>query len=426
MTIYRSKAMFVAKILLPLTLKSKTGMSNIRVYFPNLNSIRFIAALAVMIHHIELTKYWFGQPNIYRTSFVGGVFGQLGIILFFVLSGFLITYLLLLEQRETNRISIKNFYIRRILRIWPLYYLIITLSLFIIPNIHVMDVPGYSEEIHNNFFAKVFMFLMFVPNLVYAIYKHVPYAEQAWSVGVEEQFYLIWPALLSLVVRKNKTLNMLLGVIGVYTLIKITAIILHNNHPGDATIESFYQFWMNFCIDCMAIGGIAAYLLFYKKDKILNLLYDKYLQISLYITIAYITVRGIAVPYFNYEFYAIMFAVLILNLSSNKKTVLTLEYKPISYLGKISYGLYMYHNIMLVLALNLVLGFSPDILHSLSGNIIYYCIAICLTILASALSYEFFEKRFIKAKIRYSEIISGENAKEKETKPLVSAEMTTA
>lgn len=388
-------------------------MSNIRVYFPNLNSIRFIAALAVMIHHIELTKYWFGQPNIYRTSFVGGVFGQLGIILFFVLSGFLITYLLLLEHRETDTISIKNFYIRRILRIWPLYYLIITLSLFVIPQIHAMDVPDYTNHLYEHFLLKAGMFIAFIPNVVYALFTHVPYAEQAWSVGVEEQFYLLWPVLISLVMRMNKTMGMLLGVIGFYTVIKIVAIVLYHNHPESKAIEDFYQFWMNFCIDCMAIGGIAAYLLFHKKEQVLKILYNRYLQITLYLAIGYITVRGIAVPYFNYEFYALMFGILILNLSSNPKTVLNFEYKTMSYLGKISYGLYMYHNIVIAAILQLLLSAGLK-LNSLTGNIIYYTIAILTTILVASASYEFFEKRFIKAKVRYSKVISGENAKEPE------------
>lgn len=382
------------------------------VYFPNLNSIRFIAALAVMIHHIEMTKHWFGQPNIYTNSFIGGVFGQLGIILFFVLSGFLITYLLLFEQQQTGRISVKNFYIRRILRIWPLYYLIIALGLFILPHIDFFNVPGYSPEIKEHFLTKVIMFFTFFPDVVYSIYRHVPYAEQSWSVGVEEQFYVLWPLLMVLVVKKNKTLGMLLKVIGFYTVVKLVVIYYYVKYPGNVVANDMFQFWNNFCIDCMAIGGVAAYLLFYKKEKVLAVLYNKYLQIALYLVIGYITVRGITIPYFTYEFYAIMFAVLILNLSSNKKTVLNFEYKPISYLGKISYGLYMYHNIMLVIAMKLVLMIRPDMLGTLAGNILYYVLAIGMSIIVATLSYEYFEKRFIKAKIRYSDVISGDNAKE--------------
>lgn len=387
-------------------------MSDNRVYFPNLNSIRFFAALAVIIHHIELTKYWFHQPNIYTTSFVGGVFGQLGIILFFVLSGFLITYLLLEEQKKTDHISIKKFYIRRILRIWPLYYLIIILGLFILPKVHFFDVPDISSHVHEHFFSKSLMFLSFFPDLAYAMYEPVPYAEQSWSVGVEEQFYLIWPLLIAVVIRRKKTLNMLVGVILFYVLLKIGVTIAYELHPENRIIEELYMFWYNFSIDCMAIGGVGAYLLFYKKEKALKLLYNKYLQIGTYILLTIVTVRGLAIPVFNYEFYAVIFIILILNLASNKHSVLNLEVKPLNYLGKISYGLYMYHNIILVVVLKFMLYYSGIALNSITGNIIYYGLAISTTILVAGLSYRFIERPFIRAKVRYSDVVSGENALE--------------
>lgn len=385
-------------------------MSDNRVYFPNLNSIRFFAALAVIIHHIELTKYWFHQPNIYTVSFVGGVFGQLGIILFFVLSGFLITYLLLEEQKRRDSISIKKFYIRRILRIWPLYYLIVVLGLFILPKVHFFDVPDISNHVHEHFFSKTLMFLSFFPDLAYAVYDPVPYAEQSWSVGVEEQFYLIWPLLIAVVINRKKTLSMLLGVIIFYVGIKIAATIAYTMHPENRVFEEIYYFWNNFCIDCMAIGGIGAYLLFYQKEKILSILFNKYLQIGLYITLAIVTVKGMAVPMFNYEFYALIFAILILNLAANKQSVLNLEYKPLNYLGKISYGLYMYHNIILVVVLKFMLYYSGVALNSLTGNLVYYGLSITATVFIASISYRFIERPFIRAKVRYSEVVSGENA----------------
>lgn len=390
-------------------------MSNVRVYFPNLNSIRFVAALAVMIHHIELTKYWFGQPNIYTSSFVGGVFGQLGIILFFVLSGFLITYLLLAEQQATDTISIKNFYIRRILRIWPLYYFIVILGLFILPHIKAMAVPGYTEQIHDHFLSKTLMFFSFIPDVAYAMYKHVPYAEQAWSVGVEEQFYVIWPLLIALVVRQKKTLNMLIGVIGFYTAIKIISIVLNNKYDSNIAINEFYQFWQNFSIDCMAIGGIGAYVLFYKKEKVLKVLYNKYLQIALYVIVFVITIKGLDVPYFTYQLYSLIFIILILNLASNPKSILNLEHKPLNYLGKISYGLYMYHNIVLAACLKFLL-YEGITLNSIWGNILYYAVAITVTVIIASLSYEYFEKWFITAKVKYSKIVSGDNVTNEEVR----------
>jgi peptidoglycan/LPS O-acetylase OafA/YrhL len=112
-----------------MTINSKTSS----VYFENLNAIRFIAASLVVFHHIEQIKAIFGLPNFWNNE-VFFIIGKLGVILFFVLSGFLISYLLYKEKELTNTIGIKNFYVRRILRIWPLYFLIILLALFLFPH----------------------------------------------------------------------------------------------------------------------------------------------------------------------------------------------------------------------------------------------------------------------------------------------------
>lgn len=100
---------------------------NQKFIFPNLNAIRFIAAFFVIIHHTEQFKELFHINNVFNIPFVYAV-GKLGVILFFTLSGFLITYLLLRERENRKKINIKNFYMRRVLRIWPLYYLIVVLS----------------------------------------------------------------------------------------------------------------------------------------------------------------------------------------------------------------------------------------------------------------------------------------------------------
>ena len=102
-----------------------------KIYFQNLNGLRFFAALLVIIHHIEQMKNSLGLENNWNLPVVL-VIGKLGVILFFVLSGFLITYLLLEEERYTQTISIKDFYMRRILRIWPLYFLILLISFFVL------------------------------------------------------------------------------------------------------------------------------------------------------------------------------------------------------------------------------------------------------------------------------------------------------
>lgn len=383
-------------------------MSANRVFFPNLNGIRFLAALVVIIHHVEMAKYWFGLPNIYRNSFVGGVFGELGIILFFVLSGFLITYLLLEEHRRTGTISVRNFYIRRILRIWPVYYLVVIFSLLILPNFHWFDIPGFSEHIDEGFLVKCLTYLSFLPNVGYTLYEHIPYATQTWSVGVEEQFYLLWPLLMLYAINRKKVMQALVGTIAFYLLVKTATVVNYVGNPGVRSAEKLWLFWDHFSIDCMAMGGIGAWLLFYRKEKTLKILFNKYLQAALYIILAVITVKGLMLPWYSKELFAIIFMVLILNLAANKNTLISFEFRPLNYLGKISYGLYMYHNFVLTVILKFIMAYGLLDVGSITGGIIYQLVSIALTIALSALSYEYFEKWFLGIKTRFARVQSGD------------------
>lgn len=402
-------------------------MSNNRVYFPNLNSMRFLAAVVVIIHHVEMAKYWFDLPNIYTNTFVGGVFGKLAIISFFVLSGFLITYLLLEEHRRSGTISIKDFYKRRILRIWPVYYLVVILSLFVFPAISFLDIPGLSEEMSDGFALKSMLYLTFLPNVGYTIYEHIAYASQTWSVGVEEQFYLLWPLLMLWAINKKKVVPMLLGVITVYLGIKSVVVWNYATDMSSVANEKIWLFWDHFSIDCMAIGGIGAYLLFYNKQRVLRILFNKYLQIGLYVTLAGITVKGVTLPWFTNELYAIIFLVVILNLAANKKSVLNLEYKWMNYLGKTTYGMYMYHNLVLIVVLKVILMYNLMDTNSWAGGITYHAISLGITILLSILSYEYFEKPFLGIKQKkYAKVQSGDEihladttSAEKQDKPRV-------
>ena len=110
--------------------------------------------------------------------------------------------------------------------------------------------------------------------------------------------------------------------------------------------------------------------------------------------------------YFHFEFYALLFGIIILNFASNKKIKISLENKVLNFLGNISYGLYMYHPIGIVLAI--VISLSID----LSTNWFIYPISFLTTIAMAWLSYKYFESYFLKLKNRFSYIISGKEVKE--------------
>ncbi len=362
-------------------------MSVNKVYFPNLNPLRFIAALLVFIHHTEQIKEYGGLPNYFNTQLVYNI-GKLSVILFFTLSGFLITYLLLVEEQKTNKISIKEFYIRRILKIWPLYFFVIFLAFFLFPSL--IKVPGYVIPSFTN---NLLLHVLFLPNLALVLYGIVPMASQTWTVGTEEQFYLFWPWIFK--ARLNKYAAFLFVILG-YLLVRYGLPFLSQS----TYTTKFLEFWDLFNVDCMAIGGLFALILFEQRKKMLNFLYNKYFQWFIYILTP-------ALMFFpaNYEVFAVLFSIIILNLASNPNTVITLDIKPLNYLGKISYGIYMYHIAMIV--------FVAKGLESigLARSIFIYPLSLLATFAVAAVSFTYFEGRFIRLKQRFTKIVSGEDAK---------------
>jgi peptidoglycan/LPS O-acetylase OafA/YrhL len=368
-----------------------------KIYFPNLNGIRFIAAFLVIIHHIEQNKLLLGLNNNWDFSFVQ-LFGPLGVVMFFVLSGFLITYLLLVEEKVTNEINIKKFYIRRIFRIWPLYYIIVLLSFFILPQIELLNVSTFTDQVYTGFTGKFLLFVFFLPNLALILFPFVPFASQTWSVGVEEQFYLIWPVLMKKIKNKKK---LLYSIIFVYLFVKMVVFYCLEKYVyWNSILETLKLFMDTFNIDCMAIGGLFALYLF-EKNKILDILYSKYIQIFIYVLLAILIISGKHFVYFHNEIYSVLFGVLILNLSSNSNSILSLENKIFYYLGKISYGLYMYHGIAIVLVLKALSRLQIE------NVFIEYILILFFTILFSGLSFKYIESYFINKKTKFSIIESG-------------------
>ena len=378
-------------------------MNTSKIYFPNLNGLRFIAALLVIIHHLEQLLSAFGLKNYWDNPVIESI-GGLGVELFFVLSGFLISYLLFTEEQRTSTISIKDFYIRRVLRIWPLYYLIGFLAFFLLPNISMFNIPGWGDQLSANFDLSLLLYILFLPNLLLAGYGIVvPYASQSWSVGVEEQFYLIWPIIMKFF--KHKLVALLLVIFGYLFFQFLGFRIIKHYITWSSELDLIRSFWGSFHIQCMAIGGIYAYL-FYKKHRILKFI----LHPVTFIFITFLTIIMILfslhVPYISRELFALLFGFIIVNLASDKQKGLFLENRLFNYLGKISYGLYMFHVIAIVISINIFQYYN--MLHS---HFLLLITSILITISISSVSYYLIEKRFISLKARYSKVISGDNAK---------------
>ena len=172
-----------------------------QIFFENLDGLRFLCFLAVFFFHSFHTEFQEIKSDEYYTLIKKGIFGNgnLGVNFFFVLSGFLITYLLIKEKEMRHKINIPFFWMRRILRIWPLYFLCVFFGFFIFPLI-----KSFLGQIPNET-AHIFYYLTFLNNFDF-IKNGLPDSSNLgvlWSIAIEEQFYFIWPIILSFIPIKK-------------------------------------------------------------------------------------------------------------------------------------------------------------------------------------------------------------------------------
>ncbi len=381
-------------------------MAKNKLFFKGLNGLRFFAALLVVFTHTESMRQKQGLSHL--REFTVFNHGGLAVQFFFVLSGFLITYLLLQEQDRTGTIHIGGFYMRRILRIWPLYYLLMCIGLFVIPLIvaPLLKLPFTPLPFSTS--EGFMMYAFFLPNLAAALYPpNLLYP--LWSIGVEEQFYLFWAPVVKYL-RKH-LLWIFGGIIVVKTLIHIYMTL------------TMPESWITHFVDtlqfeCMAVGGMGAWYVHREGSMIKTaFFFNKFYQmlsVGLLFALLFFHKSLMVVtdhPYsIVYQFVynplwatlptSILFLYTILNVSLNPNGILKTENKVFHFLGEISYGLYMYH-ILIVFG---VIAFSKKWLVGLdvfSASIILYGLILSILIVVSYFSHHFFEKKILKLKIKY-------------------------
>jgi peptidoglycan/LPS O-acetylase OafA/YrhL len=351
-------------------------MSNTPIkYMVQLDGLRAFAVALVMVAHWTLDLPVLPQLPL----------GQMGIELFFVLSGFLISSILLKTRgKDSNGKVLKNFYLRRALRIFPVYYA----TLFVlfnggdlwITNLEVDRLAIWHLTYTNNFFY------FFNGNFLGA-------ESHFWTLSVEEQFYLIWPFIILFT-----PLNWLKNVI---ILLLITSVLFRawlvlQGHLFIFTLMPSQMF-------AFAMGGLLAM----QKDgepKHNFLLFDRpwfwialagFISITTLYTYNYLSMLYI---WLGDVFMAFIFCAIIAHARSGFKGFLgkSLEWRPVVYIGKISYGIYIFHNFVPALVMHLfeMANVTP---HPLYVRFLF----LLVTIIIAALSWEFFEKQLLKLKNRF-------------------------
>jgi len=351
------------------------SVANKKEYFKGLNGIRALAAIGVVIGHVLY---------ILDHSFIVN-YAHAAAIVFFTLSGFLITYLLLEEKELTEKVDLKKFYLRRILRIWPLYFFYI--GIIILLHYYVI-----GDGIRN--LKNVKYFFVFLQNYcVYFLQRQPTDMGHLWSIGVEEQFYFVWPIIFLFTKNIKK---FLLGFIPSILFIR-GVLKIYGDYTGDLTP---FNFSISCAYDSIATGALFSY--FY---KIRNGILMKYAK-SFWVPLTFIAFV-LLIVFYRFNFFSIysdnavslITAAFIVNQITTIKKYSVLENPVMTFLGKISYGIYMYHPFFISLFLFV---FSKNKIAA--TPIVMLILVISSTVITSYISYEILEKPFLRIKKKYSPI----------------------
>lgn len=322
---------------------SKTVTTPIeRPFFNNLNGLRFVGALTVLIFHCFTLQreIWgdFYNGTIFHFVFSVASKGHLGVNLFFVLSGFLITYLLLHEYARTGKINILNYLLRRFLRIWPLYFLVVLFGFFLFPKL-----PYGIVTIHE--FWRFALFLSNFDEIIHGINDKINFLSATWSVSIEEQFYLVWGFLLGLIPFKKSFSFPVF-----FVVIILGSIVFRSFYWFDSRIIYFHTFSI---MSDLGIGGLIGFLAFKGKiqssfERVKKWQWIVFYVISTLLILGSNSIFEGSLIAFERTVIGIIFAIFILEQVYAKNSFYKIDKIPYFFSsGELTYGFYMFHCILI-------------------------------------------------------------------------------
>jgi len=341
-------------------------------YLPSLDGWRAVAIVMVVLGHAKLTV---SSTSLYYKFAEIFIYAELGVRIFFVLSGFLITSLLIKEFITNGKINIKHFFIKRVLRIFPVLYLYLVV-VFILNQIFDLGL------ISDHFIGPIF----YINN--FSFFSGTWLTGHTWSLAVEEQFYIIWPFLFSILTKK----------LWLFCLIMILSIPLFKvfwyYYPAyqELTLAPFIS-----NADAIFSGALLA-ILSYKKFFNINQKIWKIKGLDLlFISIIFISTYCVHRGYLGLLFYPsssticnVMICLLLLRTIINSGTLLYkfLNKKVMIQLGLISYSLYIWQQLFLI----------PRNGYGNKLSVLNFPLNIIIAIVVSYISFNCYEKYFLKLK----------------------------
>lgn len=331
-------------------------------HFGSLDGLRALSIAVVIWHHTRPSWIVDGQPSI----------GPQGVTLFFAISGFLITSLLLRERARNGSIDIKSFYIRRALRIFPLYYGVLALYVILVWLIE------RNTRVGQEFFENLKYFLTYTSNIFVPLKERVIFYF-SWSLAAEEQFYLIWPTVLALLRTQKAATFFLFATIAICVVGQLA----QNRFLSGVPVA-------------ILAGSLLALLLHTRQgyDLLFAVLGGRFIPLLLAVAI-YLTIVVIRVPVFVVH---ILCAALVgaCILGNHHVLAPVLNWKPVAFIGSISYGMYMLH-MLCKHAVLMILGKA----HLPTDGMAVFVLTLGLAVVAATLSYKYYESYFLALKHRY-------------------------
>jgi len=379
-----------------------------KVYFKNLDGIRFFAAFLVLVHH----SFFFKRDYSDSFAFVNNCFehtGRLGVNLFFILSGFLISYLLLVEKDSTGTISYRSFYMRRILRIWPLYLGYGLILTFLSPYVAQKLGLGGGTDLSTMLLNFVFLIFFAVNFQMAFVGWNRGIFEVSWSVCIEEQFYLIWPPLVNIF---RKRLGVLLAIM--FSLSVLGRVFLYFIMPvlsPASPIEKFLNINYEMIFDKLDLfgGGLFIAQLWYNKKKYESLfkkLFRPWIQVvmtllAILYTISVIKPTSTLFLLFGDHYVCDILFGYVLLAAVAENSIYSLEHPLLKTLGKISFGMYLFHTAICQFVLVFFKKFIGHPESRILYDIFYPLCNLVITSVVAYMSYTYYEKWFLVRKKKF-------------------------
>ena len=357
-----------------------------RIYFPELDGLRFFAFFLVFLHHHTLLSKLPYLSSLYK-------YGWIGVDLFFTLSAFLFTKLLIAEFQKTGTIDFRKFYVRRIFRIWPVYYFLIFLSVLL---------SVYLNEPHTqNTVLRIVGLCTFTDNIIstYNDYNELPFIGHFWTISYEEQFYIFIPFIIILLVRTTWS-NRLISFLAVFFVLSVIRFILiYKNVPHPTIwvlpVTHFESILLGIVIGFGGLNFIA---------KRINPIVIGLIGLLFFVFLCQLpNIKNLSYSLIlSYGFVGISTALVLLSVLNSDLLKKFFSQRILVFLGKRSYGLYLFHLLGNEFGAMMIeeTTFLP------SRTSVSFLYSLVFTIIISIISYWLIEMPFLKMKKKFEVITS--------------------